>query len=86
MGGEQMSEHRYITLNTSFEEIAEHYPYLIQPLLELGIKVIVCGDVKWGTLGEEFEKKGLKKEEILRKLNEIAEKEGGRIRSLRLDL
>lgn len=77
---------RYITENTSFEEIAEHFPYLIQPLLEMGIKVIVCGDVKWGTIGEELEKNSMKKEEILEKLNEIANKEGGPIRSFKLDI
>ncbi|MGC8819685.1 MAG: hypothetical protein ACP5KD_02070 [Fervidobacterium sp.] len=76
----------YITESTSFEEIAEHYPYLIQPLLEKGIKVIVCGDVKWGTVGEELERMGLEKEEILRELNEIAQKNGGPVHSLKLDL
>ncbi|ODN30873.1 hypothetical protein [Fervidobacterium thailandense] len=76
----------YITENTTFEEIAERYPYLIQPLLEKGVKVIVCGDVKWGTLGEELDKLGLKKDEILEELNEIARKNGGSVRSLRLDL
>lgn len=81
-----MSEYKYIKEATSFEEIAEYYPYLIQPLLEMGIKVIVCGDVKWGTLGEELEKMNVQKDEILRKLNEIAEKQGGPVRSLRLDL
>ncbi|MFN3691506.1 MAG: hypothetical protein ACK4R7_01315 [Fervidobacterium sp.] len=77
---------KYITENTSFEEIAEHFPYLIQPLLEMGIKVIVCGDVKWGTIGEELEKNGIEKEEVLEKLNEIANKEGGPVRSFKLDI
>ncbi|MCX7653167.1 MAG: hypothetical protein N2Z58_00590 [Fervidobacterium sp.] len=77
---------RHITETTSFEYIAEHFPYLIQPLLEMGIKVIVCGDIKWGTLGEELEKINLEKEEILRKLNEIVEKQGGPVFSLKLDL
>lgn len=77
---------KYITENTSFEEIAEHFPYLIQPLLEIGIKVIVCGDVKWGTLGEELEKNNMKKEEVLEKLNEIANKEGGPVHSFKLDI
>ncbi len=81
-----MSENVYINENTSFEEIAEYFPYLIQPLLEKGIKVIVCGDVKWGTIGEEIDKMRLKKEDILKELNEIAQKNGGPARSLRLDL
>ncbi|KAF2961229.1 hypothetical protein [Fervidobacterium sp. 2310opik-2] len=81
-----MSGNVYINENTSFEEIAEYFPYLIQPLLEKGIKVIVCGDVKWGTIGEEIEKMGLKKEDILKELNEIAQKNGGPVRSLKLDL
>ncbi|WP_448378231.1 hypothetical protein [Fervidobacterium sp.] len=82
----QNNQEVYITENTSFEEIAEHFPYLIQPLLEKGIKVIVCGDVKWGTIGEELEKLGLKKEEILSELNEIAQKQGGPVRSFKLDV
>lgn len=81
-----MSGNVYINENTSFEEIAEYFPYLIQSLLEKGIKVIVCGDVKWGTIGEEIEKMGLKKEDILKELNEIAQKNGGPVRSLKLDL
>ncbi|ABS60054.1 hypothetical protein [Fervidobacterium nodosum] len=81
-----MSGNVYINENTSFEKIAEYFPYLIQPLLEKGIKVIVCGDVKWGTIGEEIEKMGLKKEDILKELNEIAQKNGGPVRSLKLDL
>ncbi|WP_448375313.1 hypothetical protein [Fervidobacterium sp.] len=76
----------YITENTSFEEIAEHFHYLIQPLLEKGIKVIVCGDIKWGTIGEELERLGLEKEEILRELNEIANKHGGPLRSFKLEI
>ncbi|MGQ9856121.1 MAG: hypothetical protein ACUVQF_05240 [Fervidobacterium sp.] len=77
---------KYIKENTSFEEIAEHFPYLIAPLLEIGIKVIVCGDVKWGSVGEEIERMGLNKEEILEKLNKIAEEQGGPVKSLKLDL
>uniref|UniRef100_A0A7C5VQ32 DUF1858 domain-containing protein n=1 Tax=Fervidobacterium thailandense TaxID=1008305 RepID=A0A7C5VQ32_9BACT len=76
----------YINEYTTFEEIAEHYPYLIQPLLEKGIKVIVCGDVKWGTLGEELERLGLKKHEVIDELNKIVEKNGGPVRSFKLDL
>jgi hypothetical protein len=79
-------EENYINDGTSFEEIAEHFPYLIQPLLEKGIKVIVCGDIKWGTLGEEIERLCLEKEPILRELNEIAKKNGGPVRSFKLDI
>ena len=67
----------YITRDTTFEEIATEYPYLIGPLLEMGIKVIVCGDIQWGTLGEEIEKLGLDEEEVLKKLNSIVEEKGG---------
>ncbi len=67
----------YITLDTTFEEIAESYPYLIGPLLEMGIKVIVCGDVQWGTLGEKIKELGLNPSEVLRRLNEIVEEKGG---------
>lgn len=84
--GEKMSQFAYINENTLFEEIAEHFPYLIPVLLEMGIKVIVCGDVKWGTIGEELEKIGINKDEVLEKLNEIARKEGGPVRSLKLDI
>lgn len=76
----------FIRAETTFEEIAESYPYLIQPLLEMGVKVIACGDVIWGTLGEELERLGLAKEEIIQRLNSIAEQHGGPIRNLRLDI
>ncbi len=67
----------YITRDTTFEEIALKYPYLIGPLLEMGIKVIVCGDIQWGTLGEKIEELGLDEEEVLKKLNSIVEEKGG---------
>ncbi len=72
--------------STTFEEIAEKYPYLIQPLFEMGIKVMVCGEVKWGTLCEELEKVGLSKEDVLEKLNKIIEEKGGEQKSVFLDI
>ena len=77
---------RWITPDTTFEEIAEKFPYLIAPLLEMGIKVIVCGDVQWGTLGEKIEELELNEEEILEKLNKIVEENGGPQKSIKLDL
>ncbi len=77
---------RWITPDTTFEEIAESYPYLIAPLLEMGIKVIVCGDVQWGTLGEKIEELELDEKEVLEKLNKIVEENGGPQRSIKLDL
>ncbi len=77
---------RWITSETTFEEIAESYPYLIAPLLEMGIKVIVCGDVQWGTLGEKIEELELNEEEVLQKLNKIVEENGGPQKSIKLDL
>ncbi|SHH38048.1 hypothetical protein [Thermosipho atlanticus] len=76
----------YITKDTDFETIATNYPYLIAPLLEIGIKVIECGDVKWGTLGEEIKKLNLNLEEILEKLNKIVEEKGGPEKSFNLKL
>ncbi|MCD6449308.1 MAG: hypothetical protein J7L34_02205 [Thermotogaceae bacterium] len=81
-----MADKRWITADTTFEEIAESYPYLISPLLEMGIKVIVCGDVQWGTLGEEAEKLGLNIDEVLEKLNRIVEENGGPQRSISLNI
>ncbi len=72
-----MASKNWITADTTFEEIAESYSYLIGPLLEMGIKVIVCGDVQWGTLGEEVKKLGLDLNEVLEKLNKIVEEKGG---------
>ncbi len=72
-----MANKMWITAETMFEEIAQSYSYLIGPLLEMGIKVIVCGDVQWGTLGEEVEKLGLNLEKVLEKLNKIVEERGG---------
>ncbi len=76
----------WITPDTTFEEIAESYPYLIAPLLEMGIKVIVCGDVQWGTLGEKIEELELDEKEVLEKLNKIVEENGGPQKSIKLDL
>ncbi|QTA37973.1 hypothetical protein JYK00_09710 [Thermosipho ferrireducens] len=75
----------YIDGNTSFEKIATEFPYLIGPLLEMGIKVIVCGDIKWGTLEEEIKKLGLNLEEVLEKLNAIVEENGGPKRHIKLE-
>ena len=77
---------KWITPETTFEEIAESYPYLIGPLLEMGIKVIVCGDVQWGTLGEKVEELGLDMDEVLEKLNRIVEENGGPQRSFKLNI
>ncbi len=77
---------KWITPDTTFEEIAESYPYLIAPLLEMGIKVIVCGDVQWGTLGEKIEELELDEREVLEKLNKIVEENGGPQKSIKLDL
>jgi len=81
-----MADKRWITEDTTFEEIAESYPYLISPLLEMGIKVIVCGDVQWGTLGEEVEKLELNIDEILEKLNKIVKEKGGPQKSITLNI
>ena len=81
-----MAEKTWITKDTTFEEIAQDFPYLIAPLLEMGIKVIVCGDVQWGTLGEEVEKLGLDLEEVLEKLNKIVEEKGGPQRGIGITL
>jgi len=81
-----MADERWITADTTFEEIAESYPYLISPLLEMGIKVIVCGDVQWGTLGEEAEKLELNIEEVLEKLNKIVKENGGPQRGISLNV
>ncbi len=76
----------WITESTTFEEIAEKYPYLIKPLLEMGIKVIVCGDVSWGTLGEKLKEMNLDVESTLEKLNQIVEEHGGPQKSIKLNL
>ncbi|MDI3516437.1 MAG: hypothetical protein PWP37_977 [Thermotogota bacterium] len=60
-------------------EIAERYPYLIDFLLKKGIKCIVCGDVLWGTLGEEAKRQGFTDEqldEIIREANELVAQRG----------
>jgi hypothetical protein len=81
-----MMENNWITPETTFEEIAESYPYLIAPLLEMGIKVIVCGDVQWGTLGEKVEELGLDMSEVLQRLNAIVKEKGGPQKSFKLDI
>jgi methionine synthase II (cobalamin-independent) len=65
----------YISANTTIEEIVREYPELIRPLMQFGIKCVMCGEPIWGTLEENAQEKGIKNlNEILKELNKIIEK------------
>ncbi|AKI97468.1 DUF1858 domain-containing protein [Kosmotoga pacifica] len=67
-----------IEKSMKIEEIVEKYPYLIDFFFKEGLKVMVCGDILWGTLEEEAfrQGKGDRIDEIVTKANEIIAKEG----------
>jgi len=67
-----------INKNMKIEEIVEKYPYLIDFFFKVGLKVMVCGDILWGTLEEEAirQGKGGRLDEIISKANEIIAMEG----------
>ena len=61
-----------IKRETTIEEIVTNYPELVRPLMEYGIKCIVCGEPIWGTLEENAEEKGIQNlDEIIEDLNRI---------------
>ena len=65
----------YISANTTIEEIVREYPELIRPLMQFGIKCVMCGEPIWGTLEENAQEKGIKNlNEIVKELNKIIEK------------
>jgi len=65
-----------ITEDMEIEEIISQYPQTIQPMSEMGIQCILCGEPVWGTLREKaFEKNLSNLPEIVRKLNEIISKQ-----------
>lgn len=60
----------YINQDTTIEEIVQDYPELIRPLMQYGIKCVMCGEPIWGTLKENADEKGINNlEEILISLN-----------------
>ncbi len=65
-----------ISNKTLIEEIVEKHPKLVRPLQEHGIVCIRCGEPVWGSLEEVAGEKGIKNlDEIVKKMNEIIEKE-----------
>ncbi len=67
-----MSETKPITADTTIEEIVNDYPELVRPLMEYGIKCVVCGEPIWGTLQENADEKGVERlPEIVSELNRI---------------
>ncbi|MEJ2048825.1 MAG: DUF1858 domain-containing protein [Calditrichota bacterium] len=64
-----------INEDTTIEEIVREYPELIRPLMEYGIKCVMCGEPIWGTLKENAREKGINNlSEILEELNSIIAK------------
>ena len=62
----------YISADTTIEEIVREYPELIRPLMQFGIKCVLCGEPIWGTLAENAQEKGIENlNEILAELNRI---------------
>jgi len=65
----------HINEDTTIEEIVQAYPELIKPLMQYGIKCVICGEPIWGTIKENAEEKGIKNlKEILVDLNKIIDK------------
>jgi hybrid cluster-associated redox disulfide protein len=65
----------YISANTTIEEIVREYPELIRPLMQFGIKCVMCGEPIWGTLEENAQEKGIENlNELVKELNKIIEK------------
>ncbi len=54
-----MNELNRIQRETTIEEIVREYPELIRPLMEYGIKCVLCGEPIWGTLEENAREKGI---------------------------
>lgn len=62
----------FIRGDTTIEEIVSNYPELVRPLMEKGIKCVVCGEPIWGTLEENAREKGIDNiEEVVAELNDI---------------
>ena len=62
---------------TTIEEIVTHYPELIRPLMEYGIKCVACGEPIWGTLEENASEKGIQDlKTIIKKLNITIQNQG----------
>ncbi len=58
--------------DTTIEEIVFRYPELVRPLMEYGIKCIVCGEPIWGTLEENARAKGIENlDAIIKDLNQL---------------
>ncbi len=65
-----------ITKDTLIEDLVGNHPETVQPLQEMGVRCIRCGEAVWGTLEENVRQKGLKNlDEIILYLNRIIEKE-----------
>lgn len=61
-----------ITKDILIEELVENHPETVQPLQEMGVRCVRCGEPVWGTLEENVRQKGLKNlDEIVLHLNSI---------------
>ncbi|OAA21953.1 hypothetical protein DU53_05360 [Kosmotoga sp. DU53] len=67
-----------ISKNMPIPEIVDRYPFLIDFFLKKGIKLMVCGDVLWGTLEEEVNRQGKSEEldSIIEEANQIIQEKG----------
>jgi len=63
---------RFIVKSMEIEEIVEKYPETIDPMQQMGVQCMVCGEPVWGTLEEKAQEKGLENiDEIVEHLNTI---------------
>lgn len=68
-----------ITKDSLIEDIVRNYPVLVKPLMEFGIKCVVCGEPLWGTLEESAREKSIKNlDEIVVTLNKIVKEKGAK--------
>ena len=63
-----------ITKDMLIEEVVTKYPQTVQVFVKHSIPALVCGDPVWGTVEEVVLKNNGNLEEILKELNEVAEK------------
>jgi len=69
-----------ITPEMTIEEVVVRYPDAVSVFFRHGIPAVSCGAPIWGSVQENAEKYGVKDlEALLRELNEVARKSGGRL-------
>ncbi len=64
-----------ITKDMLIEEVVTKYPQTVQVFVRHSIPALVCGEPAWGTVEEVVRKSNADLEQVLKELNEVAEKQ-----------